>query len=109
LQRIFIGGLQVHARCAAPSPRASHWNECFGVVLAEIVLIFRREFNHSVSPIRIAKCGEDLSSDAEIRMVHVLSLFGFGQRERELAEGSGGHVKDPLLGYLSTNLPNIFS
>jgi hypothetical protein len=29
-------------------------------------------------------------------MVHVLSLFGFRQREREFAEGSGGHVADPL-------------
>jgi hypothetical protein len=25
-------------------------------------------------------------------MVHVLLLFGFRQREREFAEGSGGHV-----------------
>ena len=39
----------------------------------------------------IAERGEDFSGDAEVGMVHVLALFGFGECEGEFAEIVGGH------------------
>ena len=38
-----------------------------------------RELDHGASLVGIAESGEDFSGDAEVGMVHVMALFGFGE------------------------------
>jgi len=70
-----------------PSKRHEHaW-----IVLREIMLLLRRELDHSPASGGIAERGEDLSLDAKIRVVHVSMFCGFRKSQCQAAKIVGGH------------------
>ena len=103
----FSGFGEEHAGGAFAAPGAVAWVENGRMGLNEIFLLERSKLDHSKLFVGIGEGGEDFSGDAEVGVVHVLALFGFGEAESDAAEvgGSGWHVG--LQGRVSQHGPRV--
>jgi len=93
LERYLADLLEEYSGGAAASPRALRGDENAGIVLREIMLLLRSELDHAPAFRGIAKGGEDLSSHAEVWVVHVSVFCGFGKSQCQAAKIVGGHAE----------------
>jgi len=80
-QHILADGLEIDTGGASSSPGALYRHEYARIVLREVVLLLRREFDHPPAFGGIAEGGEDLPAHPKIRMVHVSALGCFGKSQ----------------------------
>src|SRR5215467_6494867 len=90
-QNIFRRSFKVDTSRPSASPGPFDRHEHLGMVLREVVLVLRRQFDHAASLVGIAERGKDLAGDPEVGMIHVLTLLSFGKREGKFAEVLSGH------------------
>src|SRR6266850_2261044 len=100
--------LQAYVRGATASPDASAGVEDRGLGFNKHLLFDRCEFDHGPAILRVAECGEDLSADAKVRMVHVDALFSFWKAEGQAAKVVGGHLGPPRLAIVPEFLDESF-
>src|SRR5260370_51099 len=91
-QRRLSDSLQAHVGAASTSPRPGTWLENAWLSFDEHFLLAARGFDPGQRFIWIAECGEELSNDAKVWMVHVRLLRRFREAKGKTAKVIGGHL-----------------
>ncbi len=84
-----VGFGEEHVGAAFAAPGAVAWIENGRMGLDELFLLDGSEFDHGELFVGVGESGEDFTGDAEVGVIHVLALFGFGEAQGDAAEVGG--------------------
>src|SRR4051812_17793236 len=75
-----------------PAPGAFGRLEHIGRGVEIVLLLFGRELHHAPLGVRVTQRRKDLTSHAEVRMVHVRALLRLGEAQGDAAKLVGSHM-----------------